>query len=80
MGCDIEVGDFVGRASQYVVSFKTNEHLKIIGHFYRAKLIGNNYMKTEDDHELIWILPKEAINKMHVEYQVWAIKKLLEEL
>lgn len=76
IGYDIEVKEYIGCASQYLVSFKTNEHMHLTGYFYAAQLLRPNYQKIEPDHDLEWLRPEEAINKMYVEFQAWAIQRI----
>ena len=76
IGYNIKLGEYIGKASNYTLSFKTNEYLRVVGDFYRAQLLEANYLKVEEDHELVWLPPEEAIDKMYVEFQAWAIKRL----
>ncbi|WP_438432701.1 NUDIX domain-containing protein [Gorillibacterium sp. sgz500922] len=77
LGCHIEVRDYIGKASQYAISFKNKEPLRLIGHFYAAKITGTNALKIEEDHELVWISADEAVDRMYVEFQAWAIQEYL---
>ena len=78
IGCSINVGALLGKAACYEVSVKTNEPLKLIGDFYTAELINDDCIKIEEDHELLWLEPEEAIITMQIQSQSWAIGKLLE--
>lgn len=73
LGYNIEIGEYLGCLSQWLISFKTNEPLRIIGHIYSARLLEPNFCKTEPDHELIWLNPVTAASRMLVEFQAWAI-------
>jgi 8-oxo-dGTP diphosphatase len=75
LGCDIEVGRYIGNATQYLLSFKGQEPLKITGHFYCATITGENNLQIEDDHELFWMSVDEAVDCMYVEFQAWAIRE-----
>ena len=77
LGYNIKLGEYIGKASNYTLSFKTNEYLRAVGHFYRAQLLEPNYLKIEEDHELVWLPLEEAIDKMDMEFQAWAIKETL---
>lgn len=77
MGYTVEVGSCAGEAEEYMISFKNNEPLKIVGRFYHTALGSPNGLKCEDDHELIWLPPGTAAERMHVEFQAWAIRRFL---
>ncbi|MDQ0194582.1 NUDIX domain-containing protein [Paenibacillus wynnii] len=77
LGCDIEVGYYIGNAAQYTFSFKDKQPLKIIGHFYFVTITGLNNLKIEDDHELVWLSSDKAIQSMDVEFQAWAINEYI---
>lgn len=74
MGYRIEIGEYIGTASQYLISYRNNEPLRIVGHFYQARLADVNHLKSEEDHELVWLPPEEAIRQLSIEFQVWAVK------
>lgn len=78
IGYDVEVLDYIGTASNYVVTFRSKEYVKLIGNFYITNLLEPNGLKIEQDHELVWVKIEEAEEKMFVEYQAWAVKKALE--
>ena len=77
LGCHVEVGAYIGKALQYLFSYKDKQPLKIIGHFYSAIIIGENHLKIDEDHDLFWVTPEEAVRSMYVEFQAWAIKEFL---
>lgn len=79
IGYEIEVGPYIGRACQYTKSIFSDEPLKIIGDFYQARLVAPNGLKTEDDHELVWLAPREAEARMHTEFASWAIRQAVSE-
>ncbi|MDF2923550.1 MAG: mismatch repair protein MutT [Paenibacillaceae bacterium] len=77
LGCDVEIAYYIGCASQYLLSFKDGEPLRIIGHVYLVRITGTNNLKIEDDHDLSWLSPDEAIASMYVEFQAWAIEEYM---
>lgn len=79
MGYNVMIGDYIGQLTNYTVSFKNNEYLKVVGHVYIAKLLDINSLKTEEDHELIWVPIKESVDKMYIEFQSYAIKNYIEQ-
>lgn len=77
IGYEINIGNYIGMATQYLYSYKTQVPLRIIGHFYRVELEEYIQSQIEDDHELVWFSPEEAIKRMYVEFQAWAISKTI---
>lgn len=57
LGWDIEIQEYLGCVSQYEKSIKSDEYLNIIGHFYTARMTGENHSKIESDHHLAWLEP-----------------------
>jgi 8-oxo-dGTP diphosphatase len=79
IGYNLEILKYIGRLSNYTKSIKRNEYLKLIGHFYIAKLFDTNYLKIEKDHELVWIPIKESAEKMQEEFQAYAIREYIRQ-
>jgi 8-oxo-dGTP diphosphatase len=75
-GHEIEVGDFIGRASLYHTT-RTNEYIHGIGYFYTVSLKCKRNHKTEHDHELRWLEADECIKSLFLEHQSWAVSKVL---
>lgn len=76
-GYEVELADFVGKADQVGFTPRTKRYLELQGSFYLVsinKFVGG---KVEDDHELKWLKVTEAIDKMHLEYQGYAIGEAL---
>ncbi|HAQ41723.1 MAG TPA: DNA mismatch repair protein MutT [Clostridiales bacterium] len=73
-GYEIEVGRYIGRSSLYHRS-KSKRYIYAIGFFYYASLKDKINDGIEDDHELIWMDPKECISSLALEHQSWAVSK-----
>ncbi len=76
-GLSIDVGDYVGCGILYGLTPRTKRYLRMIGHFYKVKMTGEQGLKVEDDHELVWHDVNEAKEMMKLENQAWAIGVLL---
>lgn len=72
-GCGIEVGEYVGCGILYGFVKRLETYLKMIGHFYKVRLSGEEQEKKENDHEMIWMDICEAEKSMLLEHQSWAI-------
>lgn len=77
LGYNLKLGEYIGKASNYTLSFKTNEYLRAVGYFYMAQFLYHNYIKIEEDDELVWLPLEQAIDKVYMEFQAWVIKETL---
>jgi 8-oxo-dGTP diphosphatase len=64
--------EVVARARQYTVT-STGERRHNIAAFYLCDLVGDRDAKEEDDHELVWLDPVEALVRMRHAAAAWAI-------
>jgi 8-oxo-dGTP diphosphatase len=72
-GLVVEVGDLVMEADHFFVNEK-GESRNTRGRFYAATLVREDpSRKIEDDHELIWAEPYEALRQLDRESHVWAV-------
>lgn len=76
-GYDIELADFIGKADQVGFTPRTKRYLELQGSFYIVRI--NEFVggKVEEDHELNWLNVTVAVDKMHLEYQGYAIREAL---
>lgn len=79
LGYNIEVVQYVGKLSHYTKAIRREEYLKLVGHVHIANLLDSNCLKTEEDHELIWVPIKEAAEKMQEEFQAHAIREYIRQ-
>lgn len=80
LGYNIKVMEYIGKASSHEFAFKTKEYIRLIGDFYTAELIDDNCTKIEEDHKLIWVDPRDVVDKMQVKCQSWAIEKFKDQI
>lgn len=72
-GLVVEIGDLVTCADHYFVNEKGKSR-NTRGRFYAARLVREDPgLKVEDDHELIWVEPVEALRRLDRESHVWAV-------
>jgi 8-oxo-dGTP diphosphatase len=79
IGYNLEIVEYIGKLSNYTRSTKHDKYFKLIGHFYIGKLLDPNCLKIEEDHELIWMPIKEAVEAMQEEFQAYAIKEYIKQ-
>ena len=71
-GWQVAPRTLVARARQYTIT-STGERRHNIAAFYLCDLLGDRGAKEEDDHELTWLDPVEAMVRMRHEAAAWAI-------
>ena len=63
-GLDVQVDDLLTRANQYMVK-SDGRAVNNRGGFYRVTVVGEDpARKKEDDHELVWMDPVEALAEL----------------
>jgi 8-oxo-dGTP diphosphatase len=78
-GCKIGDIEYLGNANQYLTKTKRGAVNKL-GFFYQAKMINIDPSKSiEADHEVFWVTSGEFLNSTAVEFQKWAVRKVLEK-
>ena len=72
-GLAVRTGALVCRARQFVV--KRNAHrVNNLGAFYAAEVLREDRgLKIEDDHELLWLDPVQALRSLRHPSQAWAV-------
>jgi len=79
IGYNLEIAQYIGKLPNFTKYVKRNEYLKLIGHFYIGKLLDNNNLKIEVDHELVWVPIKESPEIMQEEFQAHAIREYIKQ-
>ncbi|WP_043933222.1 NUDIX hydrolase [Bacillus sp. EB01] len=77
LGIQSEIGPFIGRAQRYFVSTLDETYYLSDGYFYLCEAGEKVQMPTEEDHNLVWMKPEEAINSLFHEHQSWAVSEAL---
>jgi 8-oxo-dGTP diphosphatase len=72
-GLVVEIGELVTRADHYFVNEK-GESRNTRGRFYAARCVREAPdRKIEDDHQLDWVDPYEALRRLDRESHAWAV-------
>lgn len=77
-GYDIDIRSYIGRASKFHFSNIYFRHRYLIGNFYFVDLKEKIAEKIEKDHELLWLSQNDAIRKLFLENQKWAVEKAID--
>ena len=72
-GLVVQAGALIALASQYFLT-KGGEAVNNRCRFFEAEIVGADPMlKVEQDHELVWIEPVEALASLRHEAHAWAV-------
>jgi len=80
--CHEEIGAVISNIKKfaeincYFYSTTRNFDMESIGHFFTCEINAFTQEKTEPDHELTWLKPEEAIEKLYLSNQREAIRLL----
>lgn len=75
IGYDINVKQFIGKASSYRYAEGLKGYYHMVGFYYIVELMDKIADPIEEDHELLWMNPKETSESLYLEHQAWAIKE-----
>ena len=76
-GFSVNLDKHICSADTYVLHPKVG-YFHPIQHYYNGTLIEKICEPIESDHELEWISIDDIENKMHLEFQIWAIKHYID--
>ena len=72
-GLSVQAAEFVARARQYVVK-RDGRRVNNLCDFFTAEVRSERPgLKVEDDHELIWLDPLEALRTLRHPSHAWAV-------
>jgi 8-oxo-dGTP diphosphatase len=72
-GLKVRAQALLCRADQYMTK-SDGEKVNNRSGLYRAALLGEDAsLKTEADHELVWLAPEEAVRRLRHDSHAWAI-------
>lgn len=74
IGAEIIVLDNFACGNYYFYSTKFNVHMESVGYFFVCKINKFLDVLTEDDHELVWLEPEEAIKLLYLDNQREAVR------
>ncbi|WP_026690209.1 NUDIX hydrolase [Alteribacter aurantiacus] len=80
LGITVKVGACVGHAERYFYSTSEFVYYLSEGHFYLCEVGEKVAEPSEEDHNLAWLSPDEAIAKLFHEHQAWAVKEATESV
>lgn len=78
LGWNIEINQFVCKASNYYYSVYRHLYLHATGHFYLATKLEQIAQPIECDHELVWLSLDECLSQLHLDHQAWAVEKAMQ--
>lgn len=79
IGIEVKLNEYTGKSVLYYMSPENKICYNLYGSFYTVDE-AKRVVKSEDDHKLVWMDLNEAISKLKLIYQVWAIEKVVENL
>lgn len=71
-GWEVTPRRVIARARQYTIT-STGERRHNIAAFYLCEPVADHGAKEEDDHELVWLDPVAALERMRHDAAAWAI-------
>lgn len=74
-GLQIEIGEFIGKGSKHHYSDTLKCYLYNVGYFYVINSIEKVTCSSEHEHDSIYLTKKEAIDKLFLDHQKWAVGK-----
>lgn len=78
IGIKVKVNKKICSGDCYFYATTSNKYIESVGQFYECEVEEILSTKTEDDHELVWLDPNEAIQLLYLDNQKRAIKIFLE--
>lgn len=76
VGLTVKARLYIGRANQYVDNHNSGPVNNLCG-FYDAIEAGKAGKILEPDHDLVWLEPEDAVEKMYKDAAAWAIRRWL---
>ena len=72
-GLIITAGRLFTRANQYFLT-KDGEAVNNRASFFEGEIVGlDQALKIEEDHELVWLAPNEAVRRLRHDAHAWAV-------
>jgi 8-oxo-dGTP diphosphatase len=66
----------MGTAIDYIHASREDVYYRIMSKFYKVKLGSKTREGSEMDHQLVWLLPYDALRMLVRPSQVWAVQNL----
>lgn len=77
IGWTARIFEEIGIATEYLIQAKNGVYLAKEGRFFGAELVAFECPPIETDHELIWLAPQDALNRLTRESHRWALGTVL---
>ncbi len=74
-GFDVEIGRFVGKASEVGLTPRSRIHVELQGNFYLATVGAYIGGQVEMDHIVEWLPVDEALVRLKLGYQIYALSE-----
>ncbi|MDF2536131.1 MAG: mismatch repair protein MutT [Bacillales bacterium] len=75
LALQVNVKNFIYKGDLYHTSIKSGKHYHSIGYFYMTEIVRILDQPSEEDHELVWMDVEEAVGKLTLESQAWAVSE-----
>ncbi|KIL51610.1 DNA mismatch repair protein MutT [Jeotgalibacillus alimentarius] len=75
MGLEITISRLIGSANQYFYAKNEDTHYLNEGHFYKIVMGKRVAEPSDEDHQLKWMKPSEAVDCLVHDHQRWAVKE-----
>jgi 8-oxo-dGTP diphosphatase len=76
-GRAIEIGPELGKAIEYIYARNEGVYYQIRSTFFEAMFMEGQVNPMEDNHRLVWLSMSDAIQHLHRQSQVWAVRQLV---
>lgn len=77
IGIKIKIKEKISCGNCYFYSTTLNKNMESMGYFYECTIDNILNVKTEEDHELVWLEPSGAVKLLYLENQKEALKLFL---
>ncbi len=75
IGMSLSIDRKIGVATQHIYVPEADVYISKEGHFYEATLLRLISTNSEDNHQLHWLKPLEALEKLYHESHRWAVQQ-----
>jgi 8-oxo-dGTP diphosphatase len=76
-GLAIRSGALIARADQFFINTESQAFNNRAGFFEAMVVAEAPSLKIEDDHELVWLTPDDALRRLRHDAHAWAVAALL---
>lgn len=70
----------IGEAAEYIFSPVAGTYINKLGMFYSARITDQDHtLIVEEDHEIVFLSDKEAIEVLHLDSHKWAVQQWIKK-